>query len=257
MAENKLIYAIAIAIFAGLALVAASNFTTQNTSTRNSDSEAFAQTTIGIRQNIISVTGMASKDITPDQVVINFGVETQATTAAETSQNNADTMNGVVKAVKDLGITDKEISTSRFNIWPNYDTNGRVITGYTTSNIITVKTSQITKSSQIIDAAVSSGANRVESIFFTLSNELDKKVRDELTTDAVKDAKMKAENALAPLGKQIIGVKSVSLSEFGIPPPIIQFDRFTSKAEGAAPQTPIFKSEQEVSTTVSVIFLID
>lgn len=86
---------------------------------------------------------------------------------------------------------------------------------------------------------------------------MDKKVRDELTADAVKDAKMKAENALAPLGKQIIGVKSVSLSEFGIPPPIIQFDRLTSKAEGAAPQIPIFKSEQEVSTTVSVIFLID
>lgn len=102
MAENKLIYAIAIAIFAGLALVAASNFTTQNTPTRNSDSEAFAQTTIGIRQNIISVTGMASKDIAPDQAVINFGVETQATTAAEASQKNSDSMNGVVKAVKDL-----------------------------------------------------------------------------------------------------------------------------------------------------------
>ncbi|MGH9909785.1 MAG: SIMPL domain-containing protein [Nitrososphaerales archaeon] len=256
MAENKLIYAITIAIFAGLALVAASNFTTQNTSTRNSDSEAFAQTTIGIRQNIISVTGTASKDIAPDQVVINFGVETQATTAAEASQKNADAMNGVVKAVKDLGITDKEISTSRFNIWPNYDTSGRVITGYTASNIITVKTSQLTKSSQIIDAAVSSGTNRVESIFFTLSNELDKKVRDELTADAVKDAKMKAENALAPLEKQIIGVKSVSLSEFGMPLPI-QFDRLAGKAEGAGPQTPIFNTEQEVSTTVSVIFLID
>jgi len=257
MAGNKAIYAIAVAIFAGLSLIGATNFLTQNiTPNLDSEDQAFAQSTIGIRQNIISVTGSASKDVAPDEVVINFGVETQALTASDASQQNAATMNNIVKAVKDLGITDKEISTSRFNIWPNYDTSGRVITGYTASNIVSVKTEQLTKASQVIDASVDAGANRVESIFFTLSDGLNKQIRDELITDAVQDAKMRAEKALAPLGKQIIGVKSVSLAEFGIPPPIVPFESRVAE-KGVAFPTPIFESEQQVSTSVSVIFLID
>lgn len=257
MTENKTIYAIAVAIFAGLSLIGATNFLTQNTivSSLNSQDQAFAQqTTVGIRQNIITVTGTAAKDVAPDEVVISFGVETQALRANEASQQNAATMNSVINAVKELGITEQEISTSRFNIWPNYDSSGRVITGYTTSNVVSVKTEQKAKAGQIIDAAVDAGANRVESIFFTLSEELDKRVRDGLTADAVQDAKMKAEKALAPLGKQIIGVKSVSFGEFVIPPPI----PFMAAAEkGVAFPTPIFETEQQVSTSVTVIFLID
>lgn len=256
MTGNKAIYAIAVAIFAGLSLIGVTNLATQNTIPLNidSDSQAFAQT-VGIRQNIISVTGTATRDVAPDEVVINFGAETQALTAVEASQKNAATMNDIVTAVKGLGISDDEISTSRFNVYPNYDTTGRVITGYSVSNIVSVKTDQITKASQVIDAAVDAGANRVESIFFTLSSELDKQVRDELIADAVQDAKMKAEKALAPLGKQIIGVKSVSLADFGIPPPIMLETRAAEK--GMEFPTPIFKSEQQVSTSVSVIFLID
>lgn len=257
MAGNKPIYAIAVAIFAGLSLIVVTNLATQNTLPSNIDydSEAFAQT-VGIRQNIISVTGTATRDVAPDEVVINFGVETQSLTAIEASQKNAATMNNVIEAVKDLGISDDEISTSRLNIWPNYDTSGRIITGYTVSNIVSVKTEQIAKASQIIDAAVEAGTNRVDSIFFALSAELDKQVRDELIADAVQDAKMKAEKALTPLGKHIIGVKSVALSEFGIPPPVMSFDMRTV-AKGAELATPIFKAEQQVSTSVSVIFLID
>lgn len=257
MAGNKPIYAMSVVIFAGLSLIGATTLLTQNTMTPIFDSEdqAFAQSAVGIRQNIISVTGTASKDVAPDEVVINFGVETQALSAVEASQKNSATMNNIVDAVKDLGIGDDEISTSRFNIWPNYDSSGRVITGYTASNIVSVNTDQIAKASQIIDAAVDAGANRVESVYFTLSSELDKQVRDELIADAVNDAKMKAEKALAPLDKQIIGVKSVALSEFGIPPPILPFDMMVKRAEGAA--TPIFEAEQQVSTSVSVIFLID
>ena len=258
MAGNKAIYAIAVAVFAGLSLIGVTNLATQNTMplSIDSDSQAFAQT-IGIRQNIISVMGTATRDVAPDEVVINFGVETQALTAVEASQKNAATMNNVVTAVKSLGISDDEISTSRFNVYPNYDTTGRVITGYSVSNIVSVKTDQITKASQIIDAAVDAGANRVDSIFFTLSNELDKQVRDELIADAVRDGKMKAEKALAPLGKKIIGVKSVSLAEFGIPPPIIPFEGLARAEKGVEFPTPIFKAEQQVSTSVSVIFLID
>ncbi len=73
MAGNKAIYAIAVAVFAGLSLIGVTNLATQNTMplSIDSDSQAFAQT-IGIRQNIISVMGTATRDVAPDEVVINF-----------------------------------------------------------------------------------------------------------------------------------------------------------------------------------------
>lgn len=255
MAGNKAIYAIAAAVFAGLALVSATNYMQNDTSIDSIDNEAFAQSVIGIRQNVITVTGSAFKDVEPDQVVISFGLETQALTADQATALNAETMNKVVDAVKATGITEKEISTSRFNVFPNYDSTGRIITGYTASNIISVKTKMLDKTSMIIDASVEAGANRVENVYFTLSDEMQKQLRDQLIGDAIKDAQNRAAKALQPLNKQIIGVKSVSLSDFGIPGPIPVFERMMLK-EGI-PSTPIFTTEQQVSMSATVIFLID
>ena len=101
------------------------------------------------------------------------------------------------------------------------------------------------------------GANRVDSVYFTLSPENEIKVKDELIAQAILNAKTKAENALAPLNHQIIGVKAVSLSEFGMPPPTPLYADM-AMAEGASfkASTPVFSSEQDVRTSASVIFLI-
>jgi len=77
-----------------------------------------------------------------------------------------------------------------------------------------------------------------------------------LIGEAIQNAQKKAENALLPLNYKIIGVKMVSLSDFGMPPPgpvyNMAYDNF-AKAE--AP-TPIFSSEKDVSTTANVVFII-
>lgn len=259
MAGNNGIYSIAVAVFAGLSLIGATNFLAmqQNTttSTDNTGYGAFAQSVIGIRQNIITVTGSMQKDVQPDQVVISFGLETQALAADQASSMNAETMNKVIDAVKALGITEKEISTSRFNIFPNYDTTGRIITGYTASNVVSIKTTMLSKAGSIIDTAVKAGANRVDSVYFSLSDAMQKQLRDDLIGDTIKDAQMRAEKALDPLNKKIIGVKSVSLEQFAIPPPYPVFER--AMVGGVAAPTPIFKSEQQVSMSATVIFLID
>ena len=75
---------------------------------------------------------------------------------------------------------------------------------------------------------------------------------------AVINAKTKAENALTPLNHKIIGVKAVTLSEFGVPPPIPVFTASGVFAEDAAMKssTPVFSGDQDITTTASVIFLI-
>jgi len=121
-----------------------------------------------------------------------------------------------------------------------------------------VETTNLTMAPDVIDAAVVAGVNKVESVSFTLSPAKQLQVKDDLLEKAVLNAKSKAEKALAPLDHQIIGVKAVSLTEFGTPIPQPDFRSFGVVAESAAlaASTPIFMSEQDVRTTANVIFLI-
>ena len=230
------------------------------------DNQVTAQTTpFPSREKVISVTGTATTSVEPDLLIITFGVETQEKTAKQALEKNSQLMNSVVTAIQDVGISEDELSTSRFNIHPVYDSyrdeSGRYtqeLIGYRVTNSISVETTNLDLAADIIDSAVGVGANRVDSVYFTLSPEKQLQIKDDLIGKAVLNAKSKAEKALSPLNHQIIGVKAVTLSEFGMPPPIPLFAGDFAMAQEAAVRapTPIFSSEQDVRTTASVIFLI-
>jgi len=228
------------------------------------ENQANAQVTpFPSREKVIAVTGTATSSVEPDLLVIQFGVEIEEKTAREALESNSSLMNSVVDAIKGVGITEDEISTSRFNIHAVYgkwdeQTGISPLIGYRVTNTISVETTSLGMAADIIDNGVVAGANRVDSVYFTLSPEKQIKVKDGLIGDAILNAKTKAENALAPLDHKIIGVKSISLSEFGLPPPMPLFYGDVAMAESASfkTSTPVFSSDQDVTTTASVIFLI-
>ena len=230
-------------------------------------SKATAQEVIAASdERIISVTGTATTSVEPDLLVITFGVETQEITAKEALDANSKTMNDIVDAIQSVGILEDEISTSRFNIYPVYDgyedpitqRRKQELTGYKVTNTITVDTMQMDLAADIIDSAVTSGANRVDNVSFTLSQEKHLELKDDLIEKAIMNAKMKAEKALSPLDYSITGVKAISLSEFGgLPTPMPMFDMaFDESFAMKSSSTPVFSSEQDVSTTANVIFTI-
>ena len=233
--------------------------------------QALAQETpVTSEEKMISVTGTATTSVEPDLLVITFGVETQESTAKQALDANSQTMTGIIDAIKLTGITEDEINTSRFNIYPVYEGYEDPITqrwkqdltGYKVTNTITVETSKLDLAADIIDGAVTAGANRVDNVSFTLSPEKHMQLQDDLIEQAIMNAKTKAENALAPLDYSITGVKAVSLSEFGMNPhppmPMFNmaFDESMERSFAASSSTPVFSSDQDVSTTANVVFLI-
>ncbi|MEK6818116.1 MAG: SIMPL domain-containing protein, partial [Thermoproteota archaeon] len=216
------------------------------------------------REKVISVTGTAVSSVAPDLVNISFGVEIQEKTAKDALTANSELMSKVIDSIKQVGITDSEISTSQFNIYPVYDSyqeqeTGRYtqeLVGYRVSNIINVKTEKLDSVASIIDSAVSAGVNRVDSVFFSLSPEVYSKLKDDLLEKAILNAQSKAGKALSPLNYKIIGVKEISLSEFSMPYPTPMYDMAYGTMEKSAVQTPIFSSDQDVSTSANVVFLI-
>lgn len=254
---------IMLATFAVIAIVS----TVIVTSMQTSQIQAYGQQVpvSPSRERTISVTGTATTSISPDLVTLQFGVDTEAKTAQDAINANSQAMNSIVSAVTSLGITKDEISTASFSIYPVYNDSvpdpqtgihKTILTGYRTSNTLFVKTAKLSLAGNIIDSAVAAGANRVDSVSFSLSPAKQQGVQNDLLSKAVVDAKSKAEKALDPLGQKIIGVKLVSLSDFNAPPPPPIYYSAAGMAPTEAKQTPIFSSNQDVTTTANVIFLI-
>ena len=253
---------ISIAVIASIVLVLAFG-----ASLTQIDNQATAQETTPFpsREKVISVTGTATASVDPDLLVIQFGVETQEKTAREALESNSNLMTSVIGAIKTAGISEDDLSTSHLNIQPVYDSyqdklTGRYtqeLIGYRVSNIVMVETDKLDAAADIIDGGVSAGANRVDNVYFTLSPEKQLQIKDSLISEAVKNAESKANKALGPLNHKIIGVKAISLSEFGIPYPMpVYAEAFASDASFSKAATPVFSSEQDVTTTASVVFLI-
>lgn len=219
------------------------------------------------REKTISVTGIATESAKPDLLIVTFGVEAEKETASKALDENTRQMNAIVSAIRALGIDDDELNTSQLSIYPVYksyrddnDVYQQELTGYSVSNILTVKTAKLDSATDIIDAAVKAGANRVDGVHFTLAPNTLTQIKDSLLAQAVSNAKAKAENALTPLDYEIIGVKSVVLSEAGGPAPVYRASEYYPVAESVSVNKvggpPVFGAAKDISTTAKVVFLI-
>ena len=215
-------------------------------------------------EQTISVSGTATASSNPDVLILVLGVESEAKTANESLSENSDSLNSVISSLSDSGISKDDIQTSNFSIYPLYDSikdsNGnwqQILNGYRVSNILSIQTEKIDSAGDIIDAAVSSGANRVDNVSFQLSDNKLEKISDDLIADAINDATQKAEKALVPLKQKIVGVKSVVIHDNVVPyydsPMRASFDGF---AESSMKSAPIMSGDEEITTNVSVVFYI-
>ena len=213
-------------------------------------------------QNTISVTGTASASSESDTLIVVLGVESEAKTANESLSKNSNSLNSVISSLTGTGISEDDIQTSNFRIYPLYDFSDskdkQILIGYRVSNMLSIQTDKIDSAGNIIDAAVSSGANRVDTVSFQLSDDKSQKISDNLIANAITDAKQKAEKALAPLKQQIVGVKSVVIHDNVMPyydsPMRASFDGMAM--ESSMKSAPIMSGDEEITTNVSVIFYI-
>ena len=211
-------------------------------------------------EQTISVTGSATSSSSPDTLVVILGVESEAKTANESLSKNSNSLNSVISSLSNSGISKDSIQTSNFTIYPLYEWSDvkdeQILIGYRVSNILSIQTDKIDSAGDIIDSAVSSGANRVDNVSFQLSDDKLQKISDDLIADAINDAKQKAEKALVPLKQKIVGVKSVVLHDNMTPyyesPMRASFDGFAESMKSA----PILSGDEEIRTDVSVVFYI-
>jgi uncharacterized protein YggE len=200
----------------------------------------------------ITVTGVATISAEPDQAEIDIGVVTQAKTVPDASKENAERVARVlVEVKKQLGKGD-EVKTAGYSLAPNYryPQGGKPeIVGYTASNTLRIKTTNLNIVGRLIDSAMQAGANTVNRLVFTLKDELAAQL-DALKMASAK-AKSKAEAVASSLGLKIVRIAAVNEGERTVQP--IYRDRQVMAARAEAAPTPVEPGTVEVRSTVSMI----
>lgn len=210
----------------------------------------------------ISTTGSAEKEIPSDESRISLAVENTNANANSARKNNADKMNTIIDVLKQTGLTNENITTSSFQITPNYDyenNNSDKIISYTALNTIKLKTSANANISKFIDSAVNNGANRVENIDFVISKKTLAENSKELLKEAFRDAKDKSEILATEGNFTIAGVKKIDTSSAGgYTPPAYFYDNYAGDASEKipSPSTQIIPQKNKIIVTLSVIFYI-
>lgn len=210
----------------------------------------------GTQEPVITVSGEGIIEVTPDTATISLGVQRQAATTDAAITAHATAMNAVIGALKQAGIKDEDIKTTRFSIEPmySYNSNGKppVLTGYRVTNTVSFDSQSLDTLGQLIDAAVAAGANEVNGITFTVKD-VDA-VKTQAIDKAVRDARTKADAIAKAAGVKIRRIRSISLDSPFVPP-VYNLDYNSLKRDsGSAASTPIEPGTNEVRVTVSVVF---
>ena len=160
------------------------------------------------QQQGIWVTGEGKVTVTPDIVNINMGVQSQEASVAEAIKKASDAMANVMTVLKTNNVTDNDIQTQQFSVYPQYSydqTSGKQnITGYNVTNTINVKLRDINTVGTIIDAVVAAGGNLtvINNVNFTVEDPT--RYYDDARQKAIDDANLKATD-IADLYKVTLG----------------------------------------------------
>ena len=204
----------------------------------------------GTRLDIVA-TGESLR--TPDIVVINAGIVTEAPTASEALRANNRQMNGVFRALQSAGFADRDIQTASISLSPRYDysnRNDRRLLGYTASNQLTIRFRDVDQAGTVIDMLVSQGVNQINGPSFQVDSP--EEALDEARRDAITTARARAELYAAAAGMRVVRI--VSISEAGASRPPVVMQRMASAAMDMAESVPVAPGEQRLTANVSVTF---
>ena len=202
---------------------------------------------------VLSTSGQGEAKVTPDRASVMLNVQTRATTAAVAASENATRTRAVLDAVAKLGLSRDQLSTEGYTVYPEmqYDKNGASprVSGYVVTNTVRAETKRPEQAGAIVDAALTGGANMVNSLTFYASS-IDE-ARRQAVASAVASARADAEAMARAAGGTLGSLLELSTNGPTVPPrPMYEM---AARAKGAmqAEPTPVNPGQQTVSVYVT------
>lgn len=202
----------------------------------------------------VSVSGHGEVNIPPDTASVTVGVDVIQPTLEEAQDQATAQATAVIEAVKAAGIAPEDVQTEYYsvNILRDYSENAdpTTITGYEIINQLRVTVRDTDTLGEILEAAVSAGANSIYGVNFFVDDQTE--AQREARVQAVENAREKAEELAGAAGMTLGPV--VAISE-GAPPVIGPvYGRGGGEMAMADAAVPIEPGSTTVSVDVTMTF---
>ena len=202
----------------------------------------------------ISVSGEGVVQTTPDISVINFGITIQRKTAVDAMNELSGVANKTISVLKNAGVNDKDIKTVNIGLAPVYqwdkDKKLSILVGYKATESFELKV-KISDAGRMIGLISNNGVNNISGIRFDISDK--KALEQDAITDAMDNARKKAEAALKGSNYKIVGIKTISVNSNN-PTPIF---RNSIGAVDKEAEIPVEGGSMSVRASVQVVFIFD
>lgn len=216
-----------------------------------------------VKAGVVETSATARVYRTPDYLDIFLGAEIIAPTAQEAQAKCAEAMEKTLAALKAMNLEKYEPQTGTVTLQPRYNDNyrdqsERKIIGYTATNTLRVRTTDLKASARVIDAALAAGSNRVDGISFGIKEYL--AAREEALAMAAKAAKRKAEVLAGALDQKLGRITSMSESSpvyYGGMNRMAQVQTANVATEGTPGDEAVVPGQIEVTVTVGLTFEIE
>lgn len=245
---NKLFKMSAVSILA-LGLVFGGIMSNQVASS-HAETPVVTSTQVEQSLNKVIVNGSGTISLEPDVAYINIGVNTKDKVASVAQEANSKIMSDVIKALKNQGIDEKNISTENYSIYKQFDYEKEIREEYyAVSNMIKLKVTNLETIGELIDVAADAGANNINNIRFEVEDK--SQAYNKALRLAMEDAKSKATAIMGTFGKMPGTPSMVTESSYSTG---IFYDSAISNvaAEEMKVSTPISTKNIDVTANVSV-----
>ena len=208
----------------------------------------------------LSVTGTGQMAVQPDTAVVRLTVEKTDPIPAVARAGVEKPVASLYDGIKKLEIKKDQVKAENISLFPQYHyTEGkRILQGYTARRVVNVNIDDFTLIPKVIDLAMDSGFNGVESLNYDLRDKsaVRKKVRELAVLDATEKA-----GALADGFKvKLHGINAISYgnNDMDGARPVLLKGMALNAVDEAAQDEAIYEPEQlKFSDSVDVQFRID
>lgn len=220
-------------------------------------------------ERTITVSESGEVSAEPDMAVLQVGVEATGDDPGAVRDELAERGDALYDALVEYGIDEDDITTSRFRIRervdrermraegvePSSEEDLEPYTIYLGTHSYRVEVQTVENAGEVVDTAVDAGADTVDRIRFTLSEEKREALRQDALETALADADSEAEFVAGQVDATIVEAKHVDTSGGRVSPVREEFDM----ADGAAapPETSFEPGDVTVSATVEVRYTME
>lgn len=238
MSRSRIVPVLAVAamlVTAGCAGITASQ------SPGDTDAQADASQTIRV-----SASGPVTTQ--PDQAVVRVAVVATGDGAEEVREAVAANASRMQQALRDAGIDDDQVTTAHYDIARERNRETQRPGQYRAIHAFEVTLANTSRAGEVIDLSVSNGADRVDGVQFTLSEEKRSELREDALRDAMTNARSEADVLAEEANLEVAHADSVETGPVQVQPYRVDYATEAAGASTSVESGPVTVSAQVVVT---------